>query len=64
MISIDAVGDGVIIPGDGAAYYITEFTIIAFRPEIQELIESCSKTFEIDTNGTIKNELKGDKHYF
>jgi len=32
------VGDGVIIPGDGAAYYDTTFKIITFRPELQEIL--------------------------
>ena len=32
------IGDGVIIPGDGAAFYKTNFTLIVFRPEIHELI--------------------------
>lgn len=32
------IGDGVIIPGDGAAYYNTKFKIITFRPELQELV--------------------------
>jgi len=33
-----AVGEGVIIPGDGAAYYETIFKLIAFRPELQEIV--------------------------
>lgn len=32
------IGDGVIIPGDGAAYYETKFKVIIFKPEIQEVI--------------------------
>ena len=35
VISID---DGVIIPGDGAAYYDTTFKILTFKPEIQEVV--------------------------
>ena len=31
------VGEGIIIPGDGGAYYDTKFKILTFRPEIQEL---------------------------
>lgn len=31
------IGDGVIIHGDGAAYYDTEFKIISFMPELHEL---------------------------
>jgi DNA-directed RNA polymerase subunit E' len=32
------IGEGVVIPGDGAAYYHTKFTLLVFRPEIQELV--------------------------
>lgn len=31
------VGEGTIIPGDGASYYRTKFTLLVFRPEIHEL---------------------------
>ncbi|MBI1972587.1 DNA-directed RNA polymerase [Candidatus Woesearchaeota archaeon] len=33
-----SVGEGVIIPGDGAAYYETTFKLIAYRPELQEVV--------------------------
>ena len=32
------VGDGIIIPGDGAAYYDTTFRILTFKPEMQEVV--------------------------
>ncbi len=32
------VGEGVIIPGDGAAYYEATFKLIAYRPELQEVV--------------------------
>ncbi|MBS3163785.1 DNA-directed RNA polymerase [Candidatus Woesearchaeota archaeon] len=32
------VGEGIIIPGDGAAYYDTTFKLVTFRPEMQEII--------------------------
>ncbi|MBU0929661.1 MAG: DNA-directed RNA polymerase [Nanoarchaeota archaeon] len=32
------VGEGIIIPGDGAAYYDTKFKMIIFRPEMQEIV--------------------------
>jgi len=32
------IGEGIIIPGDGAAYYDTVFSLITFRPELQELV--------------------------
>lgn len=36
--SVDEVGEGIIIPGDGAAYYETKFKLLAFKPELQEVI--------------------------
>jgi len=33
------VGEGVVIPGDGASYFETCFDLIVFRPEMQEVIE-------------------------
>jgi len=35
---VDDIKEGVIIPGDGAAYYDTEFKLIVFRPELQEVL--------------------------
>lgn len=32
------VGEGIIIHGDGAAYYDTTFKIITFKPELQEVV--------------------------
>ena len=32
------VGEGVIIPGDGAAYYETKFKLLTFKPELQEVV--------------------------
>ena len=32
------IGEGVIIPGDGASYYETEFELISFKPELQEVL--------------------------
>ncbi|MBS3143683.1 DNA-directed RNA polymerase [Candidatus Woesearchaeota archaeon] len=31
------IGEGIIIPGDGGAYYDTQFRILAFKPELQEV---------------------------
>jgi len=36
--SVDEVGEGIIIPGDGAAYYKTKFKLLTFKPGIQEVI--------------------------
>ena len=33
------VGEGVIIPGDGAAYYKSRFKLLVWRPELQELVQ-------------------------
>lgn len=32
------IGDGIIIPGDGASYYDTTFELLAFKPELQEVV--------------------------
>ncbi len=32
------VGEGIIIPGDGATYYETTFELLTFKPEMQEVI--------------------------
>jgi len=34
---VEEVKDGIIIPGDGSSYYETIFTLIVFRPEMQEI---------------------------
>ena len=31
------IGEGIIIPGDGGAYYDTKFKILTFKPELQEV---------------------------
>ena len=32
------IGEGVIIPGDGASYYDVSFELLTFRPEMQEVV--------------------------
>ncbi|MDP4012374.1 MAG: DNA-directed RNA polymerase [Candidatus Nanoarchaeia archaeon] len=32
------IGEGVIIPGDGATYYDTRFKILTLKPEMQEVV--------------------------
>lgn len=32
------IGEGVIIPGDGASYYDVSFELLAFKPEMQEIV--------------------------
>ncbi len=36
--NVKSIGEGVIIPGDGAAYYETSFELLTFKPEMQEVI--------------------------
>jgi len=38
VVEVLQVGDGIIIPGDGAAYYNSRFKLITFKPELQELL--------------------------
>lgn len=38
IIEILEVGDGIIIPGDGAAYYNSQFRLLVWKPELQELV--------------------------
>ena len=36
--SIEKIGEGIIVPGDGAPFYDTTFTLLTFKPEMQEVI--------------------------
>ena len=38
VIEVLDVGEGVIIPGDGAAYYKSRFKLLVWRPELHELV--------------------------
>ena len=38
VVEILEVGEGVIIPGDGAVYYKSNFKLLAWKPEIHELV--------------------------
>lgn len=38
VIEILNIGDGVIIPGDGAVYYNSTFKLLVWRPVLQELV--------------------------
>jgi DNA-directed RNA polymerase subunit E' len=38
IIEVIEVGEGVIIPGDGAAYYRSRFKLLVWKPELQELV--------------------------
>lgn len=38
VATVNNVGEGIIIPGDGAAYYDVTFDLISYRPEMQEVV--------------------------
>lgn len=38
VINVLSVGEGVIIPGDGAAYYNSGFKLLVWKPELHELV--------------------------
>src|SRR4030042_678557 len=38
VIEILNIGEGVIIPGDGAAYYNSKFKLLVWKPDLQELV--------------------------
>ncbi len=38
VLGVEEVGEGTIIPGDGAAYYQSVFRLLVYKPEIQEII--------------------------
>ena len=47
------IGEGIIIAGDGAPYYYTEFKMISFIPEMQEV--SLGKISDITNFGAFLN---------
>jgi len=38
VVGVKNVGEGIIIPGDGARYYDATFEILSFKPELQEVV--------------------------
>lgn len=38
VIDVGDVKEGVIVPGDGAGYYDTEFELLTYKPELNELV--------------------------
>ncbi len=38
VVDVLEVGEGIIIPGDGAAYYESRFRLVTWKPELQELV--------------------------
>jgi DNA-directed RNA polymerase subunit E' len=62
VVDIIDIGEGIIIPGDGAAYYKCRFRIIAWKPELQELV--FGKVLEITNFGAFMDmgAMKGMIH--
>jgi len=38
VADLGTIGDGIIIPEDGASYYKSEFELLTFEPEMQEVV--------------------------
>lgn len=38
VAEIIEIGEGIIIPGDGAAYYNVKFELLTYKPEMQEVV--------------------------
>ena len=38
VVDVGSIKEGVIVPGDGAGYYETEFELLTFKPEVNELV--------------------------
>ena len=38
VLDVLDVTEGIIIPGDGAAYYKSNFKLVVFKPELQEIV--------------------------
>jgi len=43
VVSTEEISEGIIIPGDGAAYYKTKFYLLTFKPELQEVLPAIVK---------------------
>ena len=53
LLSVDEVSDGIILPGDGAVFYDVVFRILAYKPEMREIVEG--KVTEITEFGCFVN---------
>jgi len=49
VVEVLEVGEGILIPGDGAAYYLSKFKLIVWKPSLHELV--FGKIAEITTFG-------------
>ncbi|MBS3139624.1 DNA-directed RNA polymerase [Candidatus Woesearchaeota archaeon] len=38
VVDVGVIKEGVIVPGDGAGFYETEFELLTFKPELNELV--------------------------
>ena len=39
VTGVENIGEGKIVPGDGAAYFDADISFLAYKPKIQELVE-------------------------
>ena len=39
VAEINNIGEGIIIPGDGATHHVVSFTLLSYYPEIQGIVE-------------------------
>ncbi len=62
VLDVSNIGEGIIIPGDGAAYYKTSFKLLTFKPELHELVYGIID--EITNFGALMNigAIKGMLH--
>lgn len=51
--SLDRIGEGIIIPGDGASYYDATFKVLTFQPELQDV--TLGKVTDIAEFGAFMN---------
>ncbi|MFH1399191.1 MAG: DNA-directed RNA polymerase [Candidatus Woesearchaeota archaeon] len=38
VADVKDIGEGIIVPGDGASYFSTTFEMLTFKPELQEVL--------------------------
>lgn len=38
VVDVEEISKGIVIPGDGAAYFNTTFELFTFKPELQEVV--------------------------
>ncbi len=39
VVSVDSIGEGFKLPEDPSRHYVVEFTVLAYKPELHEVIE-------------------------